>query len=469
MSIQYGKFAGSKDRETFIKDSLDPKNFERQEEVTAAFIDQMRQEGHNLETGDFKKVLEDAVIRRRWLDSQIEKGKLELAVKEAIQMSEEDAESFINSIAAQEQEIEAWEVKDEEALELDAKLIMDLIQWEPRLANLVLNDKGLATTVESGLRELKMDLAVYEQRFEELDDNLHRAVLGKVDAMELPEKLEMQAAQFDQIISATLEERDALEQTLTAIRDQMANASKEAASKDQEKAKTISDLMTKLGVGEKENAELKTALSTSDSEKKSLNQHIGDLERQIKAMEVTQRDLRQSADQAQNDLVGLRKEKADQAREMATLSVQFESERSAAAQQLTQATEAHAAAIKIVRDDLSRAGQDHAVAIETVQAELASARESFKLLQEENSDFQKDYQQQRMAIETLTGEKFHLEAGLQTCQNGLHRSAEENRTAIDKLKSDLQECNDTLEQHRQASRAQLDNLSSEKTGLESSL
>ncbi len=167
--------------------------------------------------------------------------------------------------------------------------------------------------------------------------------------------------------------------------------------------------------------------------------------------------------------MGLRKEKADQAREMATLSADFESERSAAAHQLNQATEAHAAAIKIVRDDLSQARQDHAVAIETVRAELASSRESFKLLREENSDFQRDYQQQEMAIETLTGEKFQLEAGLQSCRNDLHRSGEESRTAIDKLKSDLQECNDALEQHRQASRAQLDNLSSEKTGLESSL
>ena len=249
----------------------------------------------------------------------------------------------------------------------------------------------------------------------------------------------------------------------------MANVSKEAGAKDQENAETISDLMAKLDDGQKENAELKTALSTSDSEKQSLNQHISDLERQIQPMEATQRDPRQSVDQVQTDLVGLRRENADQAKEMATLLVQSESERLAAAHQLNQATEAHAAAIKTVRDDLSRADRDHAVAIETVRAELASSRESFKLLREENSDFQRDYQQQQIAIETLTGEKFHLEAGLQSCQIDLQRSREESRTAIDKLKSDLQECNDAFEQHRQASRVQLDSLSSEKTGLESSL
>ncbi|CAO1606300.1 hypothetical protein XANCAGTX0491_009799 [Xanthoria calcicola] len=214
----------------------------------------------------------------------------------------------------------------------------------------------------------------------------------------------------------------------------MANASKEAGSKDQENAATISDLMAKLEESEKENAELKTALSTSDSEKKSLNQHISDLERQIQAMEATQRDLRQSADQAQSDLVGLRRENADQAREMATLSADFESERSAAAHQLNQATEAHAAAIKIVREDLSRADQDHAVAIETVQAELASSRESFKLLREENSDFQRDYLQQQMAIETLSRTNSEMEKEANARYDNLNTSYHAGQSDIKLLK-----------------------------------
>ncbi|KAI4218550.1 MAG: hypothetical protein L6R36_008895, partial [Xanthoria steineri] len=197
--------------------------------------------------------------------------------------------------------------------------------------------------------------------------------------------------------------------TLTVIHDQMANVSQEAGFTDQENAETISDLMAKLDDAQKENAELKAALSTSDSEKKSLNQHISDLERQIQTMEATQKDLRQSADQAQNDLEGLRRENTDQARAMAPLLVQSQSERSAAAQQLSQTTEAHAAAIKTVRDDLSRAGRDHAVAIENVRAKLASRRESFKLLREENSDFQRDYQQQQIAIETLSQTNSEME------------------------------------------------------------
>lgn len=75
--------------------------------------------------------------------------------------------------------------------------------------------------------------------------------------------------------------------------------------------------------------------------------------------------------------------------------------------------------------------------IETVQAELASARESFKLLREENSDFQTDYQQQEMAIETLSRTNSEMEKKANARYNNLNISYHASQSDIKLLKQHI--------------------------------
>ncbi|KAL9037685.1 MAG: hypothetical protein Q9180_003583, partial [Flavoplaca navasiana] len=202
MSTSTSKLVGSKAREAFIEKNMDPKLYQRQKEVAEEFLREMRQQGYSLQTGDFRQALRDAGIRSRWIREQVAKGKLELALKEeAIQMDEDEALDYSKSITAMEEEIAAWEVKEEDALDEDAKSIKELIKERPRLAAKVLKDRTVEQMVEKGIRDFMEYLASYEQRFDKLEGIFQRAAMARVDAMKLPAKLHQRAAKFDDLIA----------------------------------------------------------------------------------------------------------------------------------------------------------------------------------------------------------------------------------------------------------------------------
>ncbi|KAL8852024.1 MAG: hypothetical protein Q9221_003049 [Calogaya cf. arnoldii] len=241
------RHAGSKLNDELLEELLDPQNFAEQEEVATDFIEEMNSHGYNLETGNFRRIIRDATLRRQWIDSQLKKGRLELTLKkEAIQMHGGDVEDFAKSIAAQEEEMVAWEIKDEEALDEDAKLIKEMLEIEPRLAAQVYKDRDLQKIVDRGLSRLGETLEFYQERFDDLEKRLHERASATIEAMNLPEKLESHADRFERLITASSAEQEALEKQLAGVRSEQERAKIEADFNASQQAHTIRDLETSI-------------------------------------------------------------------------------------------------------------------------------------------------------------------------------------------------------------------------------
>ncbi|KAL9640568.1 MAG: hypothetical protein Q9204_000663 [Flavoplaca sp. TL-2023a] len=470
MSTSTSKRVGSKAREAFIEKNMDPKLYQRQKEVAEEFIREMKQRGYSLQTGDFRQALRDAGIRSRWIREQIAKGKLELALKEeAIRMDEAEALDYAKSITAMEEEIAAWEVKQEDALDEDAKLIKESIKERPRLAAKVLKDRTVEQMVEKGLREFKKGLAFYEQRFDELEGIFQRTAMAKVDAMKLPDKLHQRAAKFEDLIAVTIAERDTLFDNLAEAHRQLDEAKQEAVIKDTEHANAIQARKSQVGTVVKQNAKLQRELSAAKNQVESRDGDVESLGRQVEDLQATKNSLQGAAHQASNDIFKLGKEKEDLAKEVAALKLRMDQNNRdhaaairVAEDKLSKARIDHDTAINTVRGELATARSDHAVAIAAVKSDLSKSQGSFKDLQDENTEMQLDSLDKLKLIE-------NLEAQLQSCKADLNKAHQESQDKINSLNSILRSRGETLRQERQEHDTAIDKLSKEKANVEQEL
>ncbi|KAL9038786.1 MAG: hypothetical protein Q9180_002920 [Flavoplaca navasiana] len=422
MSTSTRRLVGHKARDAFIEKNMDPKLYKRQKEVAKEFIREMKQRGYSLQTGDFRQALRDAGIRSRWIGEQIEKAKLELELKEeAIRMDEAEALDYAKSITAMEEEIAAWEVKQEDALDEDAESIKELIKERPRLAAKVLKDRTVEQMVEKGLQEFKKDLAFYEQRIDELEGIFQRAAMAKVDSMKLPDKLHQRAAKFDDLIAVTIAERDKLHENLTEAHRQLNEAKQEAVSKETEHADAIQARKSQVKMVVGQNVKLKGDLTSCVNQKGSLDREVQNLRQQVQDLEVTQSHLLEAARQASDDMLKLGEEKEDLKKKVAALDTLIESERPVAAHQRSQA---NTPTLIAVQDDLTNARVEHATAFKAVQDELFFSRKSLSQLKAENINIKEESLHQQRRIE-------ELQRKLQSCQDNLQASNQTLRRQAD--------------------------------------
>ncbi|KAI4233381.1 MAG: hypothetical protein L6R40_007107 [Gallowayella cf. fulva] len=339
-------FGNVKTRTARIAEFSDPKNITTQEDARDEYLAEMEKAGITMDQcNQFEKLLADEADLDQWFQDQIRAGLEELDLREEdIKMRREDAIPFLEDIQTYQDDIEEWDVKSEELLGENAKRILGMIKRNPRIASIILDDKEIRGIVHSGLAEEKDFLKAMRQHFEHLDTQLKKDVMEKVDAWQLPQKLQERVSDIRKLLTHANERRA-------------------------ERETTINKLMGELKALQDEAGTTKQNLEASQSEVAALRDQLSALQQSTAA------DKNASANQNHQLEQQLRAE----TEKVAAL-------RSELTTQKADATEEVQRVVEQGRKEVQRAKEDHAAQLEKKEQQLTNAANEAKSLSTEYSE-----------------------------------------------------------------------------------
>ncbi|KAI4180984.1 MAG: hypothetical protein L6R41_006894 [Letrouitia leprolyta] len=202
------RYAGSVSRDLYLEDALDPSYVAPQRDANAEYLAELSMSSADPDTREFEALIRNEPERRKWFANQLERGKRQLAVREdEIEMNKETFDEFFATTAALRQSIEQWKVKEEDmenaTLAENVRQIIRMLELKPSLAALIVKDANIQNIINERINHLEDRLENVVLHIDELDIAWGEKVMAKVDAWELPQKLDQQVKKFQELLSAS--------------------------------------------------------------------------------------------------------------------------------------------------------------------------------------------------------------------------------------------------------------------------